>query len=244
MLSPSVQKQLEDASKIQSTYTPNAQAGKELRTRQLIMLVGPAVTGKSYIMNRIAERDPDFSRVSVFTTREARSDDEPGMFRCLPHDDKSVTELLETIKLGNAVQYAIHPTSGRIYGSILADYPKTYNMLATLSGIVNHLRELPFAHTYVVGLVCDPEIWLKRFYERYPNESDERTKRLKEAIVSLEWLLTPENQNHIIWADATKVGAEDAIQSVINAVKYNKHDGSADRKMAETMLERVKEELT
>lgn len=243
MLSSSIQKQLGEAANSQSSYTPNGQVGKELRTKRLIMLVGPAATGKSYLMNRIAERDTDFSRVSVFTTREARDDDEPGMFRCLPHDDKHVAELLETIKLGNAVQYAIHPTSGRIYGSVLADYPKTYNMLATLSGIVNHLRELPFAHTYVVGLVCDPDIWLKRFYERYPEPSEERTKRLQEAVVSLEWLLNPQNQSSIIWADATKVGAEDAIQSVINAVKYNTHDSSVAKKVAERMLERVKGEL-
>lgn len=244
MLSPGIQKQLEEAAKAQGSYTPNGQVSKELRIKQLVMLVGPAATGKSYLMNRIAEHDPDFSRVSVFTTRETRGDDEPGMFRCLPHDDKNVSELLETIQLGNAVQYAVHPTSGRIYGSVLADYPKTYNMLATLSGIVNHLRELPFARTYVVGLVCDPEIWLKRFYERYPKPSDERTKRLNEAVVSLEWLLAPENQNHIIWADATTVGAEDAVQSVINAVKYNKHDDSAGRMVAEHMRERVKGELT
>lgn len=244
MLSDSVQKQLEQAARTEGGYTPNGQVGKELRTKRLIMLVGPAATGKSYLMNRITERDPGFSRVSVFTTRDARPDDEPGMFRCLPHNDKNVAELLETIKLGNAVQYAIHPTSGRIYGSVLADYPKTYNMLATLSGIVNHLRELPFARTYVVGLVCDPEVWLKRFYERYPEPSDERAKRLKEAVVSLEWLLDSKNQSYIIWADATKVGAEDAIQSVINAVKYNIHDNSAAKKVAEHMLERVKGELT
>ena len=243
MLSSVIEEQLRQIASQESTYTPNGTVGKELRTKHLIIVVGPAATGKSYLMNRIIEHDQDFGRVSVFTTREARQDDEPGMFRCLPHNDRNVSELLETIRSGNAVQYAVHPTSGRIYGSLLTDYPKTYNMLATLSGIVNHLRELPFARTYVIGLVSEPEIWLKRFYDRYPKASDERTKRLEEAIVSLKWLLTPENQSHIIWADATEEGGESAVQSVINAVKYEIHDSSAARQVAEHMLRRVEEEL-
>lgn len=242
MLSDGIRARLEEAAKAQASYAPNGQVGKELRAKRLVMLVGPAATGKSYLMNRIVEHDSDFARVSVFTTREARDDDEPGMFRCLPHDDKNVAELLETIKLGNAVQYVIHPT-GRVYGSMPADYPKPYNMLATLSGVVDHLRELPFTKTYTVGLACDPTVWLERFYKRYPGASEERTKRLNEAVTSLEWLLKPENQAHIIWVDTTAMGAEEAIQSVINAVKYNTHDNSAAKKVAERMLERVKGEL-
>ncbi|HEY5695755.1 MAG TPA: hypothetical protein VIQ80_02880 [Candidatus Saccharimonadales bacterium] len=243
MLSDATNKALQQAAAQENTYTPNGAVGKVLRTKHLIMFVGPAATGKSYLIHRIAEREPDFGRVPSFTTRDARTDDEPGIFQYIPHDDEHVAKLLESIKHGDVVQYAIHPTSGRIYGSVLAGFPKTYNMLTTLSNIVNHLRELPFAHTYVVGLVNEPDTWLQRFYERYPEPSGERTRRLREAVMSLEWLLAPENQNHIIWADTTEVGAENAIQAVIRAVKYNQHDGSEARKVAERMLERVKREV-
>ena len=113
MLSPNVAARANEAAKLQTTYMPNATVAAQLKEKNLVMFVGPASVGKSFLMNRIVERDVDFGRVSVFTTREARPDDEPGMFRNLPHDDANVTMLLDKIQRGEVVQYAVHPTSGR-----------------------------------------------------------------------------------------------------------------------------------
>jgi hypothetical protein len=164
------------------------------------------------------------------------------MFRALPHDNANLTVLLDKIQRGEVVQYAVHPTSGRMYGSEITDYPKPFNMLATLSGIVNHLRQLPFQTTHVIGLAVEPDIWLRRFYDR-PMGPEEQTKRLQEAAVSLEWLLDPAHIPEITWVNNTSEDDSAAIQSVINAVKYNKQGDDAALRIAHSMLERLQKEL-
>lgn len=242
MLSSDVTTRLQQAASRQSSYVPNAAITAQLKEKNLIMFVGPAAVGKSYLMNHIVDRDIDFGRVSVFTTRDARPDDEPGMFRTIPHDDQNVTQLLDKIEAGEVVQYAVHPTSGRIYGSEITDYAKPFNMLATLSGIVNSLRQLPFQTTHVIGLAVEPDVWLRRFYDR-PMSPDEQSKRLGEAIVSLEWLLDPAHIPEITWVNNTSADESIAVQSVINAVKYNKPGDDTALRTAQSMLERLQKEL-
>jgi len=239
MLSPQVTARLNQAAAQQIAYTPNQAVASLLNEKNLIMFVGPAAVGKSYLMNRITEQDIDFGRVSVFTSREAREDDEPGMFRYIPHDDAHISQLLDKIDTGEVVQYAIHPTSGRIYGSEITDYAKTFNMLATLSGIVNSLRQLPFVTTRVIGLAVDPDIWLQRFNSR-PMSTEERAKRLSEAIFSLEWLLA--NRQEIEWVDNTSSDESVAVQAVIDIVKFNKPGDKLALRVAHSMLERLQKE--
>jgi guanylate kinase len=244
MLSPAVAARLMQVGANQISYKPNDSIAQQLKQKNLVMFVGPAAVGKSFLMNRIIEQDIDFGRVSVFTTREARSDDESGMFRYIPHDDAHISLLLDKIEAGEVVQYAVHPTSGRIYGSEVTDYAKSFNMLATLSGIVNTLRLLPFQTTNVIGLAVNPDIWLSRFYGRYVEPSEEQHKRLLEAVVSLQWLLNPSNNHQkIIWVDNTSANETTAIQSVINAVKFNRPGDPTTSRIAQSMLERLQKEL-
>jgi hypothetical protein len=243
MLSSETTAKLDQAALQQAAYRPNATIAAQLKEKNLVMFVGPASVGKSFLMNHIMDRDIDFGRVSVFTTREPRADDEPGMFRYIPHDDANVGQLLAKIQSGEVVQYAVHPTSGRLYGSEITDYGKPFNMLPTLSGIVNSLRQLPFETTHVIGLAVDPDIWMGRFYERYPVPSDERTKRLEEALVSLEWLLDPAHIQEINWVDNSSSIETEAVQSVINTVKFNKRTDPAALRIAHSMLERLQKEL-
>jgi guanylate kinase len=244
MLSAEISARLNKAAIQEQQYVPNTVVAAQLQSKNFVMFVGPVAVGKSFLMNHILGQASDFGRVAVFTTRDARPDDEPGMFRYYPHDNEHIGQLLNKIEAGEAVQYAVHPTSGRIYGSEITDYEKPYSMLATLSGIVNHLRKLPFASTHIVGLAVQPDVWLERLHTRYPVASDERTKRLKEAVNALEWLLDSTNQAHITWVDNTPRDAAPAVQSVINAIKYNTHNSSAAREVAVAMLNRLKEGIS
>jgi ribose 1,5-bisphosphokinase PhnN len=243
MLSLSVAARLAQAAAKQDAYMPNATIAHELDAENLVMFVGPAAVGKSFLMNRLAEQDIDFGRVAVFTSRDARPDDESGMFRYIPHDDAHISQLLDKIDAGDVVQYAVHPTSGRMYGSEITDYTKPFNMLATLSDIVNPLRRLPFQTTRVIGLAVDPDVWLRRFYDRYVEPSEEQRKRLNEAVGSLQWLLDPANVHEITWVDNTSSDETAAVQSVIDTVKRNKPSDTATLRIAQTMLQRLRKEL-
>ena len=200
MLSPDVRKRLEKARQREKTYRPNEEVGATLKDKTIVMFVGPVAAGKSYLMNHVTETDQDFARTPVFTTREARPDDEPGMFRTIPHDDNTVGALLDDIEAGMVVQYAVHPTSGRLYGSTESDYSAPFNMLATLSGTVAQLQGLPFKNTVIIGVAVAPKTWQKRLEARYPTASEEKSKRLQEARLSLEWLLS---RSDVRWIDNT-----------------------------------------
>lgn len=236
MLSPEVEKRLLAAQKAEKTYRPNDEICAKLREKTLVMLVGPAAIGKSFLMNHLVEIDEDFGRVPVFTTRDPRPDDEPGMFRCVPHDDEHVGALLDKIEAREVVQYAVHPTSGRIYGSMLDDFSHEFNLLATLSDVVDHLSQQPFKNTVVIGLAAKPEIWQKRFNERYPTQTGEREKRLKEAVKSLNWLL---DSTTVKWVDNTAGEPRDTVQSVVNIVKYNNQENPGTREDARRMRDTV-----
>jgi hypothetical protein len=237
MLSPDIEQRLLRASQNEKEYRPKEEVTSVLREKSMVMFVGPAATGKTYIMNKLAELDPRFQRVPVFTTREARPDDDPGMFRFVPHEDNYIAAILDNIDARDIVQYAIHPTSGRIYGSEMHDYPGEYNMLAMLSGAVKQMEQLPFRQTYIIGLVTPGELWKSRFIKRYPVASEEKEKRRKEAIGSLEWLL--DNNSRVIWASNQEAGAAQIADGIIRAILYNEREDSC--QIAEDMLKVARE---
>jgi guanylate kinase len=236
MLSPETQKRLQTAHSAEKTYRPNDTIAATLRKKTLTMIVAPAAAGKTFVINHLEQADKDFGAVSTFSTRDARSDDLPGMFQLYPHDDTSIDDLLDRIDAKEVVSYVIHPTSGRIYGTSIEGYTHTHNVLATLSSVVAQFRQLPFEKTVVIGLAVQPEVWRHRFHTRYPHKNDEYAKRIAEAISSLDWLLAPEQRSLIQWVDNTSDNPDQTIQSVINIVKYNYQGNPVAREYAKEML--------
>lgn len=210
MLSTELQERLDTARALQNNYQPKAEIADQLNEKVLVMIVAPAVMGKSLLMKEAEAQAENFARVPVFTTRTARQDDEPGMFRVLEHNEENVHQILNKIEDRSAVQYMVHPTIGTFYGTELNDYPTAYNMLPTISNVVEHLRNLPFKRTVTIGLITEPQIWSRWFNERYPmnNEesNEERLKRAAEAITSLSWLLDQPDDS-VIWL----INNEDAL---------------------------------
>ena len=237
MLSQRVRDRLLLARSLETSYQPNATISKALAEKTLVMLVGPAAVGKSFLIRHIIEIDSSFNRVPVFTTRDPRPDDEPGIFRNYPHNDESLSSLFDKIEKKEIVQYAIHPTSERLYGTAINDFSGEFNLLATLSSVVTHLQQLPFKQTYVIGLAARPDIWKQRFNVRYPQKNDEQAKRLQEAIASLEWLLAGRQRSVVKWVDNSSEQPDNAIQSVIDIVKYNQQGDAQARHYARQMLE-------
>ncbi|HEU5121619.1 MAG TPA: hypothetical protein VFT59_02140 [Candidatus Saccharimonadales bacterium] len=222
---------------LEKTYRPSQTISHTLGRKNLIMFVAPVACGKTFIMNHIVELDKRFGRVPVFTTREPRADDDMGMFRTLPHDEEHIASILQKVKAGTVVQYAVHPTSERVYGSEIQDYPAEYNMLATLSNVVEQMKQLPFQKVFIVGLVTRPEAWLSWFTKRYPKPNQEKQKRQQEALQSLTWLIN--NSNIIIWAENIDNQPTKTAHTIIDAILYNKREDK--RALAEELFHAIKE---
>jgi|GEM_PF-1117836 hypothetical protein len=200
-LNPSVQSRLNTARMMQLAYKPNETIAEQLRQKSILMMVSPSSCGKSYIMEQAIERDPTSHHVIDMTTRPPRPDDIPGHFLYLPHDDTHVAQYLDRIENKELVQYAVHPTTGYLYGSDIAGYPAEFNMLETLSSMVTFMRTLPFRRSIVIGIVVRPEQWRQWFDARFPVGHEERIKRLDEAIMCLSWLTDTTHGDLVNWVE-------------------------------------------
>lgn len=199
-----------------------------LRNKILVMIIGPSATGKSSLMNRVVKHDNEFARISGFTTRQPRPNDEPGLYRYL-----SVDAAQSLIQSGAYVQYAIHPSTGDIYGTELRDYPAQYNLKDTLTDAVEPFRKLPFARTVAISLTAPAEDWKRWFKVRYPEKTEEATKRLDEAVRSIEWSLAQRNDHYwLINRDSELDACADKLISC--ATQQDKGDDG--RRHAEAML--------
>lgn len=224
---------LDRAKELQAFYQPTKAIAETLHSKSLVMLVGPVAAGKTRIINQVAHMNPGFGPVSTYTTREQRADDDPRLIKVVPHEKARINKLLAKIAGGGIVQYAIHPTSERFYWTEPRDYPYKYNLLATLSGVVETMSKLPFEKIHTVSLVCNPEIWQDWLYRRYPKDNEDRQKRLKEAIQSLEWLI--DHYTKVMWIENIPNHPEIAARGVIDAVLHNK--GEDKSSLAREMLE-------
>jgi hypothetical protein len=88
-----------------------------------------------------------------------------------------------------------------------------------------------------VGLVSKSADWEEHFLERYPEPSEERTKRIKEARASLEWIID-QPKGEITWLVNDYQNAETRGQEFINRITSGE-PGPDRRKFAIAMLRRA-----
>jgi len=220
-LSPNTIERLRAARENEHNYRPNADIQREMGSRSLVMVVAPAAMGKTYLMHAIIEADSRFGLSRTVSTRKPREDDDPSMFRLMPHDDENLNYLLDKVEAGSMVQYTTHPSEGTFYGSELQDHPHGHNLLATLSGAVDQLSAVGFGQTTLIGLVAPPTTWQKWFDARYPLGHPKRLGRLDEASKSYHDLL---NRPDVSWVINREGSIDDAVKDVISVVDGNPHD--------------------
>lgn len=178
-----------------------------LRTKTLIMLVGPSAIGKSTVIDATSQSHPEFSAVKSFTTRPKRID-ETSNYTFI--DTDTAQRFRED---GSAITYFEHPTTQYIYGTTNESYSTAYNLLDTLSGSVEAYRNLPFQRTVTISLVTDANTWRQWFLMRYPERTDEATRRLQEARLSLEWSL---NERDTFWVVNTPNNLNAPVAQIIS----------------------------
>ena len=162
-----------------------------LADKTLIMIVGPTAIGKSTLMNEVARIDNRFGRVRSFTTRPPRPNDEPSQYFYFTPEQLQTYHADKTI-----ITDVEYPTTGHHYGTIAKSYSSDFCMLDTLAHSVQQYRELPFARTITVSLTTDADSWVAWLDRRFPNGGDEKYRRLKEAVLSMEWSVSQTNNHY------------------------------------------------
>ena len=222
MLSPDIQDLFNEAQDEETTYRPAPEVLEKLSKKDFIMIVGPTAMGKSTLMNKAVELDNEFARVSGFTTRPKRGNDEPGLYDYIPHTDEGIKEILAEKEAGTLVQYVVFGTTGFMYGTRLKDYPGKYNLKDTLSNVANSLTELPFHSTHIIGIVTTPQAWQTWLAQRFEPDDPDFLKRIDEAIQSLEWLLN-QPADTVAWVYNRPNDIETSANELVAIAKEGKH---------------------
>ena len=222
---------------LEKDYRPNNRITELLGTKCLVLVVGPAGTGKSTIMSELANRDSRFSRVGGPVTRPRRPDDEPGLYRYLPHTEQTLKRLLAKARASELVQYAVHPTTGRVYATELEDYAGEYNCKDVLGHAVSVFRNLPVKTSYTFSLVCEPKQWRRRLRNRYPDSTDpDLQKRVNEARLNLEWSLM---DNETVWVRNNDGELDQAVTLIRDYTTGAAEPDSANQRQLRALAEQM-----
>lgn len=192
----------------------------QLAKKILVPLVGPSSVGKTTIMRAIVENDSEFHRSSGFSTRPMRDGEEPDTYRFLENTNNERTKILQQFERGELVQFAIHPTTGFLYGTNLADYQGKYNLLDTLSSEVVNFQALGFAACQTIMIVASPNDWQARFDSRHFSD-DEAAKRITEGFNSIHWGF--EQENGVRWVENKEGGLAETVEHIIAIAKNQMH---------------------
>lgn len=210
---------------MQDTTAANQTA--ELRSKTLVMLVGPTASGKSTVIQAACQLDKSFSYVQSFTSR-AQRDVYDNSYMFLPL--KQVHYLHDT---GQTVTYVEHPTTGDIYGTTLSSYRTEFCVLDTLFNTVDTYQNLPFARTIMVSLTTPAQKWLEHFHARFDRETPEADKRRAEAALSINWSLEQSTNHFWLVNDSTP----EAAATKLIAIAKGQSTGDDGAPIARTILE-------
>lgn len=237
MLSVESQTLLTELENNSQAYQPNESVAAELRNKTLLMLVGPSCIGKSTLMREVVTIDDRFAITGTFTTREPRDEENGKNYTFYSNSDTGIEQIYRMVQSGSVVQYAVHPTTKDIYGSVISDYPSDYDMLDTLSTAVESIEMLPTKRSEVYGIVAHPDNWHSWFDARFPDGHPKRESRLKEAADSIRWLLN--RQNDVIWILNAPHRETVAAQEIIGSALGTYESNPTLTRIAEATLNRV-----
>lgn len=231
-----IDKQTTEIRQAALTYEAAQDVNEWLREVTLVPLIGVFAVGKTAIMEAATTIDVDFGRVRSFTTREQRPGESADTYDFLPHNEKTLASLLKQINRRELVQFAVHPTTGHIYGSRPEDYSKPYAMLDTMPTSLPNLYPLPFKGIQKIAVVTSPEQWLTRLEGRLATTAPEDiNKRLAEGVMSLEWCLA--QTSDLAWLHNGEKSLVDVAHEFISLVKEEKQgEDSASREYSRLLL--------
>ncbi|HSX04910.1 MAG TPA: hypothetical protein VLF69_00335 [Candidatus Saccharimonadales bacterium] len=238
MISEQTKQELDRLHSVQKDYRPTASVAANLQTKTILMFVGATCVGKNTVMQTVAELNPDFRVTGNRTSRAPRTDDDHSRYTYYQNSDEGLRRVLDEIKKGKVVQYAIHQYSHQIYATTIADYPGIYNLADVLSSAVHNFRQLGFRQAIAISVVAEPTVWRQRFEARFPAGHSDRQARRDEAIESLTWSLAqPDGNGEHFWVQNIDGQPEIAAQAVIDIATTGTGQGAPEaRAWAEACL--------
>jgi guanylate kinase len=214
-------------------YTPSQDVLAYLDQVHFVGVVGPTAVGKSTLIKRALERDPDLHLVCSTTSRPPRPGEQDGVDMHF----RSKDEMLGRIARQEYI------TALGLFENIYATAPEDcadhgISLLPLMASGVPVYRQLPF-HSFRVVFVLPPsyEVWLQRIQGRATNVL---AKRLAEATESLEYALQDAEVYFVLNDDL-----DIATENFVDLLREHAPDGqqqAACRQLAHDLLVRLQQE--
>jgi len=218
-------------------YQPGQRIHEVLKGTIFVPIIGPFAVGKTTYMHAIERIDPDFGRVTSFTTRPQRDAEPNDTYQFLSHDSENLAVIRNMMDLDEVVEVAVHLETNYVYGSHAAAFSKSFSMLDTLANTVEHLSALPFGRVHKIGLITPPQDWWRRVMTRQETQNALK-QRMAEAHFSLEWLLDQTDDITLVLNSDNELRV--ATEEIITSVRHAEHH-TRNRKHAEALLRFITE---
>lgn len=170
---------------------------------KILAAVGPTASGKTTLMEALAENRPQFGLVLDETSRRPRTDEKQGVDFVF----RKKEEIIEDAKNGDLVQVAIGP-NGDLYCTRINSYPEQgMGLIALVPAAVIEFRKLPVASFKAVFIVPSTYAQWQKWLAKQADDSqwtDEQLKRrLEEAKQSFEFALSDGHLSFVLNDDTS-----------------------------------------
>lgn len=190
-------------------YRPNTAVLEKIRTVKFVAVVGPSGVGKTTLIKRACQQDPDIHLVQTTSNRPLR----PGEQNDIDYHQRDEAAIRQRIKRREVVQVA-PIVLNRIYCTAPEDYSAAgYSVMPVLAAALPVFRSLPFCSMRTVFVVPpDFQTWLKRMGAHGFSEA-ERQSRFQEAGYSLRFAAADQQTIFVINQDL-EPATEDFLAAV------------------------------
>lgn len=199
-------------------YEPNTEVQAAIAQKSIILVIGPAGVGKSFISRRVTETDPGFSELGTISTRPPKPDDPENYRTGVP-----IEEFAQKVMEGELVQFHRHQFTGELYGSDLASQPTNHIVTPALADSVGQFGQVGYRRVIPVGLYAPADQWMERLQPR--KKDFDYGERLREALKVLGYL-EGNLSNMPVYKNETNKGIEIA-RSIVNLTQREDFDRSS-----------------
>lgn len=219
-----------DFPKLIAGYKPAPDVAAQIKSLELLMIIGPSGVGKSRIINELG-----VPYVPSDTTRPIRPGEQDGVDMYFLSDHQ---QILSDVRDGKFVQVAVGP-GGDFYATRASSYPASgWATMPVVADVVPTFRGLGFTRTLSAFIVPPTfEEWMRRM-QIHKLSGDQLAKRLDEAQRSLTFALN-DNQMHFILNDIVEDAAAQIKELV--AGQTNEEREALAKAIATANLKRIKD---
>lgn len=167
----------------QGYYVDYSRSSVALGRITLLAVAAPTAAGKSTLIRRVVERDPEINLYKSSTTRERAERD--GDDYVTATEGMTVAKFYEGVRKREVVNFFVHRTNN-VYGTFFDGFKSPYTIGAIGTDTIEQLQGAGFRDVQTIYTLTDAETYEQRLHQGRVLQKD-ILPRLHEGLVSLDF---------------------------------------------------------